>query len=116
MKREIIKGNYHLKIFERDLKGKTASYYNPKYKVGVLTENGSYEFISSCMTISEGHRIANDYIRQHGREDFIYNSDRFYLIECLGFSQPEIDLIYDICKERDKTVRELLGGFLRDLK
>ena len=116
MKREIIKENYHLKIFERDLKGKTANRFNPKYEVGVLTKDASYKTIGSCMTLSEGHLIMNEYIREHERRDYIYNVDNFYLTECLGFTSPEIESIYEICKERDKTVRDLLGGFLSDLK
>ena len=81
MKREIIKGNYHLKIFERDLKGRTANRYNPKYEVGVLTEDDSYMIIGSCMTLSEGHLIMNEYIRDHEREDFIFNVDNSYLTD-----------------------------------
>lgn len=116
MKREITRGKYNIKILECDLNGRSASHLNPKYKVGVLDEKGSYEIIGYCMTISEGHYIANSYIRQHEREDLIYKSDKFYLLECLGLSLQEIDSIYEICKGRDKSVRELLSEFLRDPK
>ena len=116
MIREIINENYHLKVFNRDLKGKTANSKNPKYEVGVLTEDGSYKIIGLCMTLSQGYWIMRDYIDQHESKNFISRADEYYLIESLGFTLSEVDSIYEICKARDKTVRELLSGFLRELK
>lgn len=112
MKREFIRGNYHFKISERDLGGKGANGRNPKYKVGVLVEDSSYKIIGTCMTLSAGHCIANDYIRQHEEKDFITKSDRYYLQECLGLSLSEIDLLHVICEERNETVREIIKGFI----
>lgn len=112
MKRELIRGKYHFKISNRDLNGKTASPKNPKYEISVSVKDDDYKTIGTGMSLSACHCFIINYCAEHENKNYISKSDRFYLSDCLGLSDLEINLLYKICVERDETVREIFKGFL----